>query len=129
MKDTPAGVSRRSCVLIVEDDQDLREAFQIALSFEGFETREARSGFEALRLLDTSPPDLVLLDLGLPGIDGFAVLEELSANAFTRHIPVVVVTASAKDLSHVNAACILRKPVSPAEVVATVHRCLAMGAP
>jgi DNA-binding response OmpR family regulator len=128
MNDTPPGVSRRASILIVEDDPDLRELFQIALSFEGFDVREARSGFEALRMLDAQPPDLVLLDLGLPGIDGFAVREEISANAFTQHIPVVIVTASTQDLSHLDAAVILRKPISPADVVETVRRHLAMGA-
>ncbi len=127
MNDTPPGVLRKARILVVEDDPDLREVFQIALSFEGYEVREARSGFEALRMLDASPPDLVLLDLGLPGIDGFAVREELSANAFTHHIPVVIVTASTQDLSHLDAAVILRKPISPAEVVATVRRHLAIG--
>jgi len=128
MNDTPPGVSRRANILIVEDDPDLREVFQIALSFEGFDVREARSGFEALRMLDAQPPDLVLLDLGLPGIDGFAVREEISANAFTQHIPVIIVTASTQDLSHLDAAGILRKPISPADVVDTVRRHLAMGA-
>jgi DNA-binding response OmpR family regulator len=125
MKDTPLGVSRRARILIVEDDPDLREVFQIALSFEGYEVREARSGFEALRLLDSDPPDLVVLDLGLPGIDGYAVRQELSANALTQHIPVVIVTASTQDLTHLQAAVVLRKPVPPTEVVAMVRQCLA----
>jgi two-component system, sensor histidine kinase and response regulator len=124
MKDTPVAVSRRLRILIVEDDPDLREVFQIALSFEGYDVREARSGFEALRLLDTDPPDLVLLDLGLPGIDGYAVRQELSSNAFTQHIPVVIVTASSQDLTHLDAAVVMRKPVSPTEVVEIVRRCL-----
>ncbi len=122
MNDTPAGVSRKARVLIVEDDPDLREVFQVALSFEGYDVREARGGFEALRMLDTDPPDLVLLDLGLPGIDGFAVRQEISANAFTQHIPVVIVTASTQDLSHMDAAVVLRKPISPVDVVAAVRR-------
>ena len=128
MNDTPSSVSRRATILIVEDDPDLREVFQIALTFEGYDVREARSGFEALRMLDAHPPDLVLLDLGLPGIDGFAVREEISANAFTQHIPVVIVTASTQDLSHLDAAVVLRKPISPSDVVETVRIHLAMGA-
>jgi DNA-binding response OmpR family regulator len=126
MKDAPMGVSRRARILIVEDDPDLREVFQIALSFEGYDVCEARGGFEALRLLDTNPPDLVLLDLGLPGIDGYTVRQELSANAFTQHIPVVIVTASTQDLTHLDADVVMRKPVSPTEVVEMVRRCLAL---
>jgi DNA-binding response OmpR family regulator len=129
MKDTPEGVSRPARILIVEDDPELREVFQIALSFEGYDVREARSGFEALRLLDAEPPDLVLLDLGLPGIDGYAVRQELSANAFTQHIPVIIVTASAQDLTQLDPAIVMRKPVSPTDIVATVRQCLTIAAP
>ena len=122
-------MSRRQVILIVEDDDDLRGVFAMTLSFDGFDVHEARTGFEALRFIDTNPPDLVVLDLGLPGIDGYAVQQEIAANAFTRHIPVVIVTASAKDLSHLDVACVLRKPVSPEELIVTVRRCLAGGAP
>ena len=122
-------MSRRQVILIVEDNHDLRGLFAIALSFAGFDVHEARTGFEALRFLDTDPPDLVVLDLGLPGIDGYAVQQEIAANAYTRHIPIVIVTASAKDLSHLDVACVLRKPVAPEELVVTVRKCLATGAP
>lgn len=122
-------MSNRKRILIVEDDDDLRGMFERSLSIAGFDVQEARSGFEALRTLDSNPPDLVLLDLRLPGIDGFTVYQEIAANAFTRDIPVVIVTASVDDLSHMDVACVLRKPVHPDKLVATVRSCLVKGAP
>ena len=116
-------------ILIVEDDEGLRGMFQKALSLAGFDVQQARSGYEALRILDSNPPDLVLLDLGLPGIDGFTVHQEIAANAFTRDISVVIVTASLQDLSHLEVACVLRKPVHPDKLVDTVRSCLLKGAP
>lgn len=101
----------------------------MSLSLAGYEVQEARSGFEALRLIDNNPPDLVVLDLSLPGIDGLSIQQEIAANAFTRHIPVVIVTASTQDLSHLDVACVLRKPVRPDDLVVTVRRCLVAGAP
>ena len=103
--------------------------FEIALSLAGYVVYEARGGFEALRLLDSQAVDLVVLDLGLPGIDGLSVQQEIAANAFTRHIPVVIVTASMMDLSHLDVACVLRKPVHPDQLVETVRNCLSNGAP
>lgn len=116
-------------ILIVEDDNDLRGMFDKTLSIAGFDVLQARSGYEALRTLDSSPPDLVLLDLKLPGIDGFTVHQEIAANAFTRDIPIVIVTASSEDLSHMDVACVLRKPVHPDKLVSTVRSCLLKGAP
>ena len=92
----------------------------MALSFDGFAVVEARGGFEAMRILDTRPPDLVVLDLGLPGFGGEDVWKEIESRAETRNIPVVIVTGSPDDLSHIHADCILRKPVTADELIATV---------
>lgn len=119
----------RRRILIVEDDEDLRSLFRIALTLEGFEVQEAGDGLEALRQIDASPPDLVLLDLGLPLVSGTVVQQEIATHVFTRNIPVVVITASARDLSDLNVKCVLRKPITPEELVRTVHNCLADGVP
>ena len=119
----------RRRILIVEDDEDLRSLFRIALTLEGFEVQEAGDGLEALRQIDASPPDLVLLDLGLPLVSGTVVQQEIASHVFTRNIPVVIVTGSARDLSDLQVRCVLRKPITPAELVRTVHSCLADGAP
>jgi CheY-like chemotaxis protein len=120
--------SRRS-VLIIEDDDELRRFYRHALSMAGFDVREARGGFEALRRLDSDPPDIVVLDLLMPGVDGFTVRQELASHAHTRSIPLVVVTGIAENLEHLDATCLLRKPVAPDDLVIAVKKCLASGSP
>lgn len=116
-------------VLVVEDDDDLRFILRSALSLAGFAVQEAGDGLDALRRLDSNPPDLVVLDLTLPLLSGHAVRQEIAAHADTRRIPIVIVTGSAEDLSHLDVACVLRKPVESHQLVRTVRRCLAGGAP
>ena len=115
----------RRTLLVVEDDADLRGLYRTTLALEGFEVREAVDGFDALQKLDSSVPDLIVLDLMLPGVNGLAVLREIWSHAQTRRIPVVVVTASPQDLSYLDVSCVLRKPVLPGELVAAIERCLA----
>jgi DNA-binding response OmpR family regulator len=119
--------SARKAILVVEDDPPLRAMFLTALKFAGFDVRQAGDGFEALNIIEQYPPDLVVLDLGLPRLDGLAVHAEISAQAITRNIAVVIVTGEDRDLTSVKAACILRKPVNAERLVTTVTRCLASG--
>lgn len=119
----------RRTVLIVEDDGDLRHMFRAALAFAGFNVLEAGDGLHALHILDSNPPDLVVLDLGLPVISGQVVREELAAQAHTRDIPVVVVTGTSGPHDQLDVPCVLRKPVSPEELIRSVRRCLATDAP
>jgi two-component system, OmpR family, response regulator len=114
----------RRTILLVEDDEPLRRMMSIALRFASFETREARSGMEALTILDRWHPDLVVLDLLLPGIDGFAVQQELANHPGTQKLPVVVITASQLPLDGVDVACILRKPFTMDELLAAIQSCL-----
>jgi CheY-like chemotaxis protein len=72
---------------------------------------EARAGFEALQQLDRHLPDIIVLDLMVPGIDGFTVRAEPASQARTRHIPIVVMTVASEDLRWLNVKCLLRKPV------------------
>jgi CheY-like chemotaxis protein len=112
-------------VLIVEDDTDLRRQFRDALAMDGFDVHEARSGFEALRRLDTTLPDIIVLDLMLPGVDGFMVRHELAGQTHTRNIPIVVVTGTTEKLDGLDVNCLLRKPVFPDRLVTVVRKCLA----
>jgi two-component system OmpR family response regulator len=114
----------RKTILLVEDDEPLRRMMSIALRFAGFETREARSGMEALGILDRWRPDLVVLDLVLPGIDGLAVRQELASHAGTQTLPVVVITGSQLPLDGIDAACVLRKPFTMDELAAAIQNCL-----
>jgi DNA-binding response OmpR family regulator len=117
-------VSEAKKILVVEDDTDLRHMFSTALEIAGFDVREASNGYEAIHSVDRHPPDLIVLDLLLPGFGGLSVQQEIAERAVTRHIPIVIVTGSHRDLAHVSVACVLRKPVDPDELVATVKRCL-----
>ena len=120
-------MSSRRRILIVEDDEDLRSLFRVALTLAGYDVQEAGDGLEALRQIDHSPPDLVVLDLTLPFVGGAVVQQEIASHVFTRDIPVVIVTGSGKDLSSLAVACVLRKPILPEELVRTVANCLAQG--
>jgi len=112
-------------VLIVEDDDDLRSIFVDTVRSGGFTTREAPDGLVALQMIEIETPDLVLLDLGLPMLDGLSVHDELLAHAETQHLPILIVTASARDFgTHVRADCVLRKPVTPQQLIETIRRCL-----
>ena len=115
---------RRRMLLVVEDDEDLRRLYRIALALEGFDVEEAANGFEALIRIDGSLPNLIVLDLMLPHLSGYAVLQEIAASAHTRRIPVVVVTGSPEPLDHHEVFCVLRKPITSDELITVVRRCL-----
>ena len=123
----PPIVVRSLRVLIVEDDVDLRRMFRQALTFVGFDVHQAGDGLEALELLDREVFDAVILDLGLPGLDGHVVSQELSAQAHTRQIPVIVVTGQPGPHEELAVACVLRKPVSTERLIHTVRSCIASG--
>jgi two-component system response regulator MprA len=120
---------RRHVILVVEDDADLRRLYRTALTLDGFDVDEAADGLDALRRIDYRRPDLVVLDIGLPALSGVAVQQEIAAQAYTRRIPVVIVTGTALNLDHLDVACVLRKPVEPSELLKTVRSCLAAAAP
>ena len=118
-------MTARKTILVVEDDAALRGLFILALREAGFEVREAPNGYEAIHSVDHHRPDLIVLDLLLPGFGGLGVQKEIADRAATKHIPIVIVTGSTRQLDHLSVACVLRKPVDPDELVETVRRCLA----
>ena len=82
-------------ILVVEDDELSRELLLQSLQKAGWTTTEAINGHEALTLLKTTQPTLILLDLMMPEIDGFHVLKEIQKHAAWKKIPVIVITAKA----------------------------------
>jgi len=114
----------RQSVLIVEDDTDLRRMYRAALAAAGYDVQEAGDGFDALRRLDWNPPDLIVLDLMLPAVSGHIVHQEIAGSATTRHIPIVVVTGSEDELEDLDVSSLLRKPVSPDQLIEAVKTCL-----
>jgi diguanylate cyclase (GGDEF)-like protein len=83
-------------VLVADDDADIRAFLEITLSLAGFDVLEAVDGVEALDLARRSTPDLILLDVMMPRMDGLAALQKLREDARTSHIPVVLLTARAQ---------------------------------
>ena len=82
-------------ILIVEDNERNRRLVRDVLRFTGYETAESETAEEGLRLAREFRPDLILMDVQLPGIDGIEALGRLRADPVTRDIPVIAVTASA----------------------------------
>ena len=80
-------------VLVVDDEPEIRELCRVNLEFEGFEVLEAPNGFEALQIVREQHPDLVFLDLMMPGMDGWDVLRAIKEDDSTAHIPVILLTA------------------------------------
>ncbi|HUZ68481.1 MAG TPA: response regulator [Candidatus Saccharimonadales bacterium] len=79
-------------VLLIEDDVDAAEMYRLRLVADGYRVVVAHDGVEGLRLAADEAPDFIYLDLRLPGLDGFEVLERLRGEAATMHIPVIILT-------------------------------------
>ena len=103
--------------------------YRTALTLAGFDVYEVAVGIDALRYIDQESPDLIVLDLMLPDISGVVIRQEIAAHAHTRSIPIIIVTGSAMDLASLDVPCVLRKPVTPDELVTAVESCLMSGAP
>ena len=106
-------------VLVVDDDRATREMFRTALRMGGFEVRLASDGVSALSQVEQQLPDLVVLDLDLPLLNGIAVHEELAARERTRRVPVVIVTGTEWQ-SPFPAFVTLRKPISTERLIDAV---------
>jgi len=105
-------------VLVVDDDQAIREVIAEVLRDEGYEVVCAENGEQALRELQRDPPNLVLLDLMMPVMSGWELLEHLQASGELSRIPVVVVSAMNAPGAHEH----LAKPIDLDSLLATVQR-------
>jgi two-component system cell cycle response regulator DivK len=116
-------------VLVVDDYTDAREMYSDFLVFSGFRVAEAKDGVEALQKAIEIGPDIILMDLSLPGVDGWEATRRLKQDDRTRHIPVVALTghALAGDAqTALKAGCdaFITKPCLPADLVVEVRRML-----
>ncbi len=121
-------------ILIVDDDPDIVEMLHLALSGAGYATRFAASGTEALSKIQRSRPDLVLLDLILPGANGFSVCETLRRDPATATLPIVMMTALPGEFPRMagmelGADAYLNKPFRVQELVASLDSLLCQPRP
>lgn len=115
-------------ILIVEDHPTMREAMRLVLEGEGFTIDEAADGERALELVRADPPDLVFLDMNIPGPSGAEVLGELRADPATSEVRVIVVTADGEEgrgrAIAMGANEYFTKPFSPITLLQTVEQVL-----
>jgi two-component system phosphate regulon response regulator PhoB len=121
-------------ILIVEDEKDIRELLAFNCAREGFVTLEAEDGNQALALAVERRPDIILLDLMLPGIDGLAVCKALQYKAATALIPVIMLTAKGEEIDRIigfeiGASDYVVKPFSMREVMLRIKAVLKRVAP
>lgn len=116
-------------ILVVDDEQDIRELIRYNLTKEGYRVECAVSGEEALRKVRPAPPDLILLDLMLPGVDGLEVCKRLKAERRTAATPIIMLTAKGEDADVVaglelGADDYVVKPFSPRVLLARIRAIL-----
>ncbi len=119
-------------ILIVEDEKDIRELLAYSLGKEGFTVIEADNGVSALNLANMKQPDLVILDLMLPGMDGLSVCKQMQRDPLTAGIPVIMLTAKGEEVDRIvglelGATDYIVKPFSLREVALRVHSVLRRG--
>lgn len=115
-------------ILIVEDHPTMREAMRMVLEHEGFEIRQAADGQAALAMVREKPPDLMFLDLNIPGKSGADVLRALKADPATAGVRVIIVTATGEEgreyVLSLGADEYFTKPFSPLALLRTAERVL-----
>ena len=117
----------RKRVLVVEDDAWIRWFMCDVLTDDGYEVIEAADGQTAMRLVDECVPNIVLLDIAMPGVTGVEVLRHLRSRRRTRTLPVVVVSAYPRvltPLDETSVACIINKPLQIEKLLAAVRQVL-----
>jgi two-component system KDP operon response regulator KdpE len=113
---------RKRCVLVVDDEPKLLRFVAIALKLHGYEVVTTTSGLETLDLVDSAKPDIVLLDVVMPDIDGFEVLKELRTST---DLPVIVFSAShgnRENAVQLGASDFIPKPFKAAELIGIIER-------
>ncbi len=115
--------------MVVEDQEDNRRILRDLLTNANYEVIEAVTGEEGVASAETYPPDLILMDIQLPGLDGYEATRRIKANPALRHIPVIVVSSyalSGDDVKAFEAGCdaYVSKPFSPREILAKIREYL-----
>jgi DNA-binding response OmpR family regulator len=118
-------------ILCIEDEAEMIELMRLVLEREGYEVTGAMGGEQGLRAMKERRFDLILLDLMMPGIDGWEVYRQMRADKDLTEIPVIIVTAKAQSIDKVlglqvaKVADYITKPFGPKELIASIHRVFA----
>jgi CheY-like chemotaxis protein len=117
------------CILVVDDDREVREILSFVLKHHGFEVIVASNGAQIQPLLLQRVPDLILLDVMMPGEDGFRLCRYLRQSPLTQHIPIMIMTAHAEDIYQrisrdVGASQHITKPFHPLDLAEKVKALL-----
>jgi len=125
----PTSPRRKPLILLAEDYEDAREMYSEYLRFAGLEVIAAGDGLAAIRLARTKAPDLILMDLRLPLVNGFEATRRLKADPATAHIPVLALTAhgftpQVNEAKLAGCNAVILKPCLPAELVAQIREAL-----
>ena len=117
-------------VVYIEDDPEMIDLVMMILSRRGFAVKGAHGGRNGLDMVTKELPDLVLLDLMMPGMDGWEVYQQIKANESTRNIPIIIITAKAQAIDRVLGLHIAKvddyiaKPFRPQELIDSIDRVL-----
>lgn len=120
--------AKLKCILCVEDEPEMIDLMRLILGRRGFEVKGATGGIEGLKMIRQEPPDLILLDLMMPDMDGWEVYQQIKADEKTKNIPVIVVTAKAQSIDKVLGLHIAKvddyitKPFSPQDLMNSVDK-------
>jgi two-component system, cell cycle response regulator DivK len=117
-------------ILVIEDQEDNRRILRYLLNSAKYEVIEAVTGEDGVSLAEREHPDLILMDIQLPGLDGYEATRRIKGNPALRHIPIIVVTSyalSGDDVKAFAAGCdaYVTKPFSPRQLLATIRERLA----
>src|SRR4026207_38087 len=117
-------------ILCIEDEPEMIDLMRLILGRRGFSVKGAAGGIEGLKMIREEKPDLVLLDLMMPDMDGWEVYQQMKADDKTKNIPVIVVTAKAQSIDKVLGLHIAKvddyitKPFSPQDLMNSVEKVL-----
>lgn len=118
----------KATVLIIDDDVELLEEITEMLSYGGYEVLTCSNAIDAVRIAKDAAPDVILVDIIMPELNGLQVIDRIKANARTARIPIVVTSGYCEEgegrkLARVNSlAGFVRKPMNPLEVIAEIER-------
>jgi DNA-binding response OmpR family regulator len=125
-----SGMADQITILCIEDEPEMIDLMRLILERKGFRFLGANGGQKGLEMIQQEKPDLILLDLMMPGVDGWEVYRHIEADAELQDIPVIVVTAKAQSIDKVLGLHIAKvedyitKPFGPQELLDSIYRAL-----